>query len=78
MRVACGDVQKHLGEQRLYVVYELFHFYSSTYDKLHIISQRVGVSVVDNFHVRVRPPRVLTPWRARGGLCTKLWGWLTR
>jgi len=60
------DYIEHLGEYRVYVVYELFNFYSKVYDRLHILYKprnRWVVKVWDNLRIRVKPPKLLTPWK---------------
>ncbi len=57
---------EHLTPRRLNVVYEAFEFYRGVYDRLHIwyvpMSEWV-VKIVDNFHVKLREPNTLTPWK---------------
>lgn len=57
---------EHLGPYRVYVVYEAFSYYSHVYDKLHVLykpSRAWVISVKEHFRVRVRPPKLLTPWK---------------
>jgi len=62
------DYWEHLSEKRrrLFVVYEVFKYYRDIYDKLHIFykpEEKWVAKVIDNFCVKLRPPRTLTPWR---------------
>jgi len=55
-----------LGDIRLFVVYEPFGYYSQTYDRLHIFykpREKWLVKVLGHLFVRIRPPRILAPWR---------------
>lgn len=57
---------EHLGDRRMYVVYEAFEFYRDLYDTFHVYYRPSGkwvVKVLENFRVRVRPPQSLTPWK---------------
>lgn len=57
---------EHLGDYRVYVVYEPFNYYSRAYNRLHILyrpSRRWVVRVYDHVRVRIRPPKTLTPWK---------------
>ncbi|MGC9227737.1 hypothetical protein [Caldivirga sp.] len=57
---------EHLGDYRVYVVYEAFNYYSKAYDKLHMLYKPSGrwvVGVVDHVRIRVLPPKTLTPWK---------------
>lgn len=56
---------KHLNK-RLNVVYEAFEFYRGLYDKLHIFyapAREWIVKIIDHFHVKLREPDTLTPWK---------------
>ncbi len=60
------DYVEHLGDSRIYVVYETFNYYSQVYNKLHILYKqpdRWVIKVIDHFHIKIRPPKTLTPWK---------------
>jgi len=55
-----------LGDVRLFVVYEPFGCYSQAYDRLHIFykpREKWIVKVLGHLFVRIRPSRILAPWR---------------
>jgi len=55
-----------LGDIRLFVVYEPFGYYSQAYDRLHVFYKPRGkwlVKVLSHLFVRIRPPRILAPWK---------------
>lgn len=57
---------EHLGEKRLFIIYEPFDFYKGFYDKLHIFykpEKKWVVNIIDNFRVKLTPPKSLTPWK---------------
>ena len=57
---------EHLTPRRLNVVYEAFEFYREAYDRLHIwyAPAREWITrVIDHFHVKLREPDTLTPWK---------------
>ena len=60
------DYVEHLGDCRIFVIYETFNYYSRAYDKLHILYKPLNrwiTEIIDHFHVRIRPPKILTPWK---------------
>ena len=57
---------QHLGDKRIYVVYEAFEYYQEVYQYLHIYyvpKQRWVVKVIDNFRVVLSPPDTLVEWK---------------
>jgi len=56
---------EHLGDKRIYVVYEPFEYLRDIYDKFHLIYKRdrMVMKVIDNFRIALRPPKSLTPWK---------------
>jgi len=47
-------------------VYDAFEFYRGTYDSLHVWyapTREWVTSVIDHFHVKLREPDTLTPWK---------------
>ena len=60
------EFMEHLTPRRLNVVYEAFEFYREAYDRLHIwyAPTREWITrVIDHFHVKLREPDTLTPWK---------------
>ena len=56
---------EHLN-RRLNVVYEAFEFYRDLYGKLHVLYVPSGewiVKIIDHFHIKLREPDTLTPWK---------------
>ena len=52
--------------RRLNVVYEAYEYYRGVYDRLHIWyvpKRRWVVKIFDHFHVKLREPDTLTPWK---------------
>jgi len=52
--------------RRLNVVYEAYEYYRGVYDRLHIWyvpKRRWVVKIFDHFHVKLREPNTLTPWK---------------
>jgi len=52
--------------KRLNVVYEPFEFYEGLYDKLYVFytpAREWIVKILDNFHIKLRKPNTLTPWK---------------
>ncbi|GBC75050.1 hypothetical protein HRbin06_00361 [archaeon HR06] len=56
---------EHLGDKRIYVVYEPFEYLRDIYNNFHLIykGDRWVMKVIDNFRVALRPPKSLTPWK---------------
>ncbi len=57
---------EHLGERRLFVAYEAFEFFRGFYDRFHLFykkEEKWVIKVLDNFRVRLNPPKSLTPWK---------------
>ena len=57
---------EHLGQRRLFIIYEAFEYYRGFYENLHIfhnLTRKWVINVLDHFKVRLRPPQSLTFWK---------------
>lgn len=57
---------EHLGERRLFVVFEAFEYYRDYFKSLHIFYKPANkwvINILDHFKVRLNPPQSLTPWK---------------
>jgi len=60
------EFMEHLTPRRLNVVYDAFEFYRDAYNSLHIWyapAREWVTNVIDHFHVKLREPDTLTPWK---------------
>lgn len=57
---------QHLGERRLFIIYEAFEYYRGFYESLHIFHKPTGkwlINVSDHFKLKLKPPQSLTSWK---------------